>query len=105
VTGLEHDELGHPSGSPKVHTQMVAKTAQKVASPRRRFARPGCLWAARRECPPHRMGFHAGPIKEAVDRARAAGDSVSAVHIKHINPLPPGLETSLPASTMYSWWK
>jgi 2-oxoglutarate ferredoxin oxidoreductase subunit alpha len=27
-----------------------------------------------------------------VDRARAAGDSVSSVHIRHVNPLPPGLE-------------
>ena len=27
-----------------------------------------------------------------MDRARAAGDSVSSVHLKHINPLPPGLE-------------
>ena len=33
-----------------------------------------------------------GPIREAVDRARAAGDSVSSLHIKHLNPLPPGLE-------------
>jgi 2-oxoglutarate/2-oxoacid ferredoxin oxidoreductase subunit alpha len=37
-------------------------------------------------------GSTQGPIREAVDRARAAGDSVSSVHIKHINPLPPGLE-------------
>jgi 2-oxoglutarate ferredoxin oxidoreductase subunit alpha len=37
-------------------------------------------------------GSTQGPIREAVDRARAAGDSVSAIHIKHINPLPPGLE-------------
>jgi len=37
-------------------------------------------------------GSTEGPIKEAVDRARAAGDSVSSVHIKHINPLPSGLE-------------
>jgi len=27
-----------------------------------------------------------------VDRARAAGDSVSALHIRYINPLPNGLE-------------
>ncbi len=27
-----------------------------------------------------------------MDRARAAGDSVSAIHIRHINPLPNGLE-------------
>jgi 2-oxoglutarate ferredoxin oxidoreductase subunit alpha len=37
-------------------------------------------------------GSTQGPIKEAVDRARAAGDSVSSLHIKHLNPLPPGME-------------
>ena len=42
-----------------------------------------CWWAGARP---------RDPIREAVDRARAAGDSVSALHIKHLNPLPPGLE-------------
>jgi 2-oxoglutarate ferredoxin oxidoreductase subunit alpha len=37
-------------------------------------------------------GSTQGPIHEAVERARAAGDSVSSVHIRYINPLPPGLE-------------
>jgi 2-oxoglutarate ferredoxin oxidoreductase subunit alpha len=37
-------------------------------------------------------GSTQGPIKEAVDRARAAGDSVSSIHIKHVNPLPNGLD-------------
>ena len=37
-------------------------------------------------------GSNQGPIREAVDRARAAGDSVSALHIRYINPLPNGLE-------------
>ncbi len=37
-------------------------------------------------------GSTQGPIREAVDKARAAGDSVSALHIKHICPLPNGLE-------------
>src|SRR5437870_3741343 len=37
-------------------------------------------------------GSTEGPIKEAVDRARAAGDSVSSIHIRHVNPLPNGLE-------------
>ena len=27
-----------------------------------------------------------------MDRARAAGDSVSSLHIKYLNPLPPGLD-------------
>ena len=37
-------------------------------------------------------GSTQGPIREAVDRARAAGDSVSALHIKYLHPLPPGLD-------------
>src|SRR5213075_3421433 len=30
ATGLEHDELGHPTGSPKLHMQMVAKRRKKL---------------------------------------------------------------------------
>jgi 2-oxoglutarate ferredoxin oxidoreductase subunit alpha len=37
-------------------------------------------------------GSTQGPIREAVDRARAAGDSISSLHIKHLNPLPNGLD-------------
>ncbi len=37
-------------------------------------------------------GSTEGPIKEAVDRAARAGDSVSSIHIRHVNPLPNGLE-------------
>jgi 2-oxoglutarate ferredoxin oxidoreductase subunit alpha len=38
-------------------------------------------------------GSSQGPIREAVDRARAAGDSVSSLHIRYISPLPEGLDT------------
>src|ERR1041384_6116913 len=37
-------------------------------------------------------GSTQGPIREAVDRARAAGDSISSIHLRHISPLPPGME-------------
>src|SRR5665213_1049588 len=30
ATGLEHDELGHPTGSPKLHVQMTAKRRKKL---------------------------------------------------------------------------
>src|SRR5215831_4410124 len=30
ATGLEHDEYGHPSGSPKMHMQMTAKRRKKL---------------------------------------------------------------------------
>ena len=37
-------------------------------------------------------GSTEGPIREAVDRSRAAGDSVSSINLRHISPLPNGLE-------------
>ena len=30
ATGLEHDEYGHPTGSPKLHMQMTAKRRKKL---------------------------------------------------------------------------
>src|SRR5580658_938914 len=92
VTGLEHDELGHPTGSPKLHMQMTAKRRKKLQ------ALGATLPAPKIYGPPEGnvllvgWGSTEGPIKEAVDRARAAGDSVSSIHIRHINPLPQGLE-------------
>src|SRR6184192_1181712 len=92
ATGLEHDELGHPSGSPKVHMQMTAKRRKKLQ------ALAASLPTPKVHGPPEGnvllvgWGSTEGPLKEAVDRARSAGDSVSALHLKHLNPLPPGLE-------------
>jgi TPP-dependent indolepyruvate ferredoxin oxidoreductase alpha subunit len=92
VTGLEHDELGHPTGSPKLHMQMMAKRRKKLQALGTTLPNAEDLRPERRQCLLVGWGSTQGPIKEAVDRARAAGDSVSSIHIKHINPLPPGLE-------------
>jgi 2-oxoglutarate ferredoxin oxidoreductase subunit alpha len=36
-------------------------------------------------------GSTRGPIQEAVDRARAAGESISAITLRHLMPLQPGV--------------
>lgn len=92
VTGLEHDELGHPTGSPKLHMQMMAKRRKKLQALGNALPTPKVYGPPEGNVLLVGWGSTQGPIKEAVDRARAAGDSVSAVHIKYINPLPPGLE-------------
>ena len=92
ATGLEHDELGHPTGSPKLHMQMTAKRRKKLQVLGASLATPKVYGPPEGNVLLVGWGSTQGPIKEAVDRARAAGDSVSAIHIKHINPLPPGLE-------------
>src|ERR1043165_3777841 len=92
VTGLEHDELGHPTGSPKLHMQMVAKRRKKLQTLAQSLPTPTVYGPPEGNVLLVGWGSTQGPIKEAVDRARASGDSVSSIHIKHISPLPNGLE-------------
>lgn len=92
VTGLEHDEMGHPTGSPKMHTQMVAKRRKKLQTLAATLPTPQVYGPPEGNVLLVGWGSTQGPLREAVDKARAQGDSVSAVHIKHINPLPLGLE-------------
>jgi 2-oxoglutarate/2-oxoacid ferredoxin oxidoreductase subunit alpha len=92
VTGLEHDELGHPTGSPKLHMQMTAKRRKKLQAFGASLPTPRIYGPPEGNVLLVGWGSTEGPIKEAVDRARAAGDSVSSIHIRHINPLPNGLE-------------
>jgi 2-oxoglutarate/2-oxoacid ferredoxin oxidoreductase subunit alpha len=92
VTGLEHDELGHPTGSPKLHMQMTAKRRKKLQTLAANLPTPPVYGPPEGNVLLVGWGSTQGPIREAVDRARKAGDSVSALHIKHISPLPPGLD-------------
>ncbi|MDB6130527.1 MAG: pyruvate ferredoxin oxidoreductase [Verrucomicrobiales bacterium] len=92
VTGLEHDELGHPTGSPKMHMKMVAKRRKKLQALAASLPVPAIYGPSEGNILLVGWGSTQGPIREAVDKARAAGDSVSAIHLKHLNPLPPGLE-------------
>ena len=92
ATGLEHDELGHPTGSPKLHMQMTAKRRKKLQALGAELPTPKIYGPSEGNILLVGWGSTHGPIREAVDRARAAGDSVSSIQIRHINPLPPGLE-------------
>ena len=90
--GLEHDELGHPTGSPELHMAMTAKRRKKLQALAATLPPPRVYGPPEGNLLLVGWGSTQGPIREAVDRARAAGDSVSALHIKYLNPLPPGLE-------------
>ena len=92
ATGLEHDELGHPTGSPKMHQQMTAKRRKKLQALAATLPTPKVYGPPEGNVLLVGWGSTQGPIREAVDRARAVGDSISSLHIKHLNPLPAGLE-------------
>jgi 2-oxoglutarate ferredoxin oxidoreductase subunit alpha len=92
ATGLEHDEMGHPTGSPKLHMAMSAKRRKKLQALADTLPAPKIYGAVEGNVLLVGWGSTEGPLKEAVDRSRAAGDSVSMISLRHINPLPNGLE-------------
>src|SRR5205814_816340 len=92
VTGLEHDELGHPTGSPKLHMAMTAKRRKKIQTLAAELPLPKVYGPSEGNVLLVGWGSTQGPIREAVDKARASGDSVSSLHFKYLNPLPNGLE-------------
>lgn len=92
VTGLEHDELGHPTASPKYHTVMTAKRRNKLRRLATELPKPEIYGDAQGEALLVGWGSSIGPIREAVDRMRSGGAKVSALNIRYINPLPEGLD-------------
>ena len=91
VTGLEHDEFGHPTASPALHAQMSAKRRRKLQVLSEALPVPPVYGGEDASVLLVGWGSTLGPIQEAVDRARAAGESVSAIHLRHLHPLPAGL--------------
>ena len=92
VTGLEHDELGHPTGSPKLHVKMNAKRRNKLRALSWELPVPQIYGTNEGQVLLVGWGSVQGPLREAVDRARATGDSFSSLHLRHLNPLPNDLE-------------
>ena len=92
ATGLEHDEMGHPSASPKLHVQMTTKRRMKLQALAASLPKPKVYGPAEGNVLLVGWGSTEGPIREAVDRFRAGGDSVSSLNLRYVCPLPNGLE-------------
>ncbi len=91
VTGLEHDESGHPASRPANHVMMVAKRRRKLQVLAEKLSPPAVYGPAEGDVLLVGWGSTQGPIREAVEKARAAGESVSAMHIRYLMPLQPGI--------------
>lgn len=91
ITGLEHDEYGHPSANPKMHMAMTAKRRQKLTALAETLPTPQVYGPERGEILLVGWGSTEGVIREAVNRAETSGRHLSSLHLRHISPLPQGL--------------
>jgi len=92
VTGLEHDEMGHPTGSPKMHMAMTAKRRNKLRKLAEEIPVPEIYGDTEGNVLLVGWGSTYGPIHDAAKLARAHGEKVGALHLRHVHPLPIGLE-------------
>jgi 2-oxoglutarate ferredoxin oxidoreductase subunit alpha len=91
VTGLEHDELGHPTGSPHLHLEMTRKRREKLQQLAAELPIPEVNGDADAETLLVGWGSTYGPIREAVERTRSQGRKLASLHLRHVHPLPDGL--------------
>jgi 2-oxoglutarate ferredoxin oxidoreductase subunit alpha len=90
VTGLEHDEMGHPSGAPKMHMAMTAKRRRKLQKLASELPLPEIQGPDSGDVLLVGWGSTWGPVSEAVNVAatRDSSFTVSAVNMRHLNPMP-----------------
>jgi len=92
LSGLEHDEAGHPTGSPKLHMVMTAKRRNKLRQLAEEFPVPEIYGDEEGDTLLVGWGSTYGPIHDAVKQARSHGEKIGAIHFRHLHPLPNGLE-------------
>ena len=93
VSGLEHDELGHPTANPGLHAKMTAKRRNKIKTLGATLPLPEVFGDPDGDVLVVGWGSTWGPVREAIRRLQSAGVKAGQLHLRHINPLPNGLET------------
>jgi 2-oxoglutarate ferredoxin oxidoreductase subunit alpha len=92
LSGLEHDEMGHPTGSPKLHMAMTAKRRNKLRKLAEEIPTPEVYGDQKGDTLLVGWGSTYGPIHDAVKMGREHGEKIGALHLRHVHPLPNGLE-------------
>jgi len=91
VTGLEHDEWGHPSGNPKNHAAMTQKRREKLVKLSHSLPEPSFHGDPEGDLIFVGWGSTYGPVKVAMQKLRDQGYKVGSIHIRNIHPLRAGL--------------
>ncbi len=92
VTGLEHDEWGHPSGNPVMHQRMMDRRRNKLKTLAGKLSLPEIYGDESGDVLLVGWGSTWGPVRESVSRIKDRGISVGTIHLRHLNPLPNGFE-------------
>ena len=92
VTGLAHDRASHVAYSPEANEEGIHRRSLKLAAFQKTLRAPLVYGDPEGDLLVIGWGSTKGAIEEAVDRARGEGRKVSSLHLRFLQPLPPGLK-------------
>jgi 2-oxoglutarate ferredoxin oxidoreductase subunit alpha len=92
VTGLAHDRDSHVAYDPDINQESLRARSLKLAALQRTLQPPEVFGAAKGDLLVVGWGSSKGAIEEAVGSLRTDGNQVSSMHLRFLNPLPPGIK-------------
>lgn len=95
LTGLAHDRLSHVAYDSESNQEGIRHRSLKLAALQKTLKTPPLFGGDDGELLIVGWGSTKGAIEEAVELARADGHEVSSMHLKFLQPLPPGLKDAL----------
>ncbi len=92
VTGLAHDRQSHVAYDPEINVESMRARSLKLATLQKTLKTPPVFGDPSGDLLIIGWGSTRGAIEEAVETMRAEGVSVSSMHLRFLQPLPPGIK-------------
>jgi 2-oxoglutarate ferredoxin oxidoreductase subunit alpha len=95
VTGLAHDRLSHVAYDSDSNEESLRARSLKLAALAKTLQAPPLFGGDEGDLLLIGWGSTKGTIEEAVERARSEGLKVSSMHLRFLQPLPPGIKEAM----------
>jgi len=95
VTGLAHDRASHVAYDSESNEQSLRARSLKLAALAKTLQAPPLFGDGAGDLLVIGWGSTKGTIEEAVERARSEGLRVSSMHLRFLQPLPPGIKEAM----------
>ncbi|MDZ7577938.1 MAG: 2-oxoacid:acceptor oxidoreductase subunit alpha [Candidatus Nanopelagicales bacterium] len=92
ITGLAHDSESHVAYDPDINMQGLRARSLKLAALQRTLRPPEVFGGDSGELLVVGWGSTKGAIEEVVELLRDEGKLVSSIHLRFLNPMPPGIK-------------
>jgi 2-oxoglutarate ferredoxin oxidoreductase subunit alpha len=91
VTGLAHDRLSAVAYDPESNEEGIRQRSLKLAAFQQTLKAPPLFGDSEGELLVIGWGSTKGAIEEAVERVRSKGRRIGSMHLRFLQPLPPGI--------------